>query len=63
MVTAKYISLRLTDRQREDIRKLIGRDAEALTLTVEELEEHSEPFRLRREEHLHELWVTLGLDD
>ena len=44
MDTTANIRLTLTPEQKEQIRKATGKDAEALELSVEELEERIAPF-------------------
>lgn len=41
--SSKIYQLKLTPKQREEVRELIGKDAEAVSLTVEELEERIAP--------------------
>ena len=60
--TNKRVLIKLTDEQKRGIKELTGKDAEAIECTQEELELKLAPT-LRREEHLHGLWVVLGLDD
>jgi hypothetical protein len=54
--------IRLTQEQKDEIRKATGLEPEALELTEEELETRKAP-KLPKEKHLHGLWVALGLDD
>lgn len=42
---SKRISLKLTKDQKNQIKQAIGKDAEALDLSVEELEERIAPMR------------------
>ncbi len=46
MSDAKKIRIELTNEQKEELKKVTGKDAEALELTAEELEERIAPFRL-----------------
>ena len=57
----RYI-IRLTKEQREELRIASGVEAEALEYTESELETRKAP-KLPKEQHLHGLWVALGLDD
>lgn len=45
MEKGKNFKLTLTDEQKQAIRQATGKDAEALELSVEELEERIAPFR------------------
>ncbi len=56
------VLIKLTDEQRQAIRELTGKDAECIECTQEELEMKLAPC-LSCAEHLHGLWVVLGLDD
>ena len=47
MDTTANIRLTLTPEQKEQIRKATGKEAEALELSVEELEERIAPFTRR----------------
>jgi len=58
----KRVLIRLTPEQRDAIRELTGVDAECIDCTQEELEMKLAPC-LTCEQHLHGLWVVLGLDD
>ena len=58
----KRVLIKLTEEQKRGIKELTGKDAEAIECTPEELEMKLAPT-LPREEHLHGLWVVLGLDD
>jgi hypothetical protein len=58
----KKVLIKLTDEQRKAIRELTGKDAECIECTQEELEMKLAPC-LPCEQHLHGLWVVLGLDD
>jgi hypothetical protein len=60
--TGRKVLIRLTPEQRAGIKELTGKDAEAIECTREELEMKLAPT-LTKEEHLHGLWVVLGLDD
>ena len=44
----KKIRIELTDEQKAELKKMTGKDAEALELTAEELEERIAPARLGR---------------
>jgi len=46
--TSKSISIKLTDAQKAQIKKATGKKADALELTVEELEERIAPAKLMR---------------
>jgi hypothetical protein len=46
-MTGKRVSLRLTPEQQQAVRALTGRDAEAIELGVEELEERIAPSRIQ----------------
>ena len=46
MSDAKKFRIELTNEQKEELKKVTGKDAEALELTAEELEERIAPFRL-----------------
>jgi hypothetical protein len=54
--------IRLTQEQRDEIRKATGLEPEALEYTESEIETRKAP-KLPKEKHLHGLWVALGLDD
>jgi len=58
----KRVLLKLTDEQKRAIKELTGKEAEAIECTQEELEMKLAPT-LPQAEHLHGLWVVLGLDD
>ncbi len=58
----KMVLLKLTEAQKKAIKELTGKDAEAIECTQEELEMKLAPS-LPQAEHLHGLWVVLGLDD
>jgi hypothetical protein len=58
----KKVLLKLTEEQKKAIKDLTGKDAEAIECTQEELEMKLAPA-LPPAEHLHGLWVVLGLDD
>jgi len=58
----KKVLIKLTDQQKKAIKELTGKDAEAIECTQEELEMKLAPT-LPQAEHLHGLWVVLGLDD
>jgi hypothetical protein len=58
----KKVLLKLTEEQRRAIKELTGKDAEGIECTQEELEMKLAP-KLPQTEHLHGLWVVLGLDD
>lgn len=47
MATSGTFHLTLTQEQRDQIRKTTGKEAEAIELTVEELEERIAPMRRR----------------
>lgn len=59
---SKRVLLKLTEEQRRAVKELTGKDAEAIECTQEELEMKLAPT-LPQAEHLHGLWVVLGLDD
>lgn len=75
MVATKSFRLRLTDEQREELSRVIGREVSVLEfpdLSLVTLSDAGEagvepppepPQTLTREEHLHRLWVVLGLGD
>ena len=44
MATGKRISLKLSPEQQKQVKQATGKNAEALELTVEELEERIAPF-------------------
>ena len=58
----KRVLIKLTEEQRNAIRELTGKDAECIECTQEELEMKLAPC-FPCEQHLHGLWVVLGLDD
>ena len=58
----KKVLLKLTEEQKRAIKELTGKEAEAIECTQEELEMKLAPT-LPQAEHLHGLWVVLGLDD
>ena len=58
----KKVLIKLTGQQKKAIKELTGKDAEAIECTQEELEMKLAPT-LPQAEHLHGLWVVLGLDD
>jgi hypothetical protein len=60
---ARHVSIELTERQREQIRAIVGRDTDRLRMTVDQLNQVCEPAALATEEHLHDLWVVLGLGE
>jgi hypothetical protein len=60
--TDQKVLIKLTDEQRHAIRELTGKDADCIECTQEELEMKLAPC-LPCAEHLHGLWVVLGLDD
>ena len=62
LATEQKVLIRLTEEQRVAIREITGRDAEAIECTADELADKLAPT-LPRQEHLHGLWVMLGLDD
>jgi hypothetical protein len=62
VATEQKVVIQLTDEQRRMIRDLTGVDAAVIECTAEELTDKLAPT-LPRQEHLHGLWVTLGLDD
>jgi uncharacterized small protein (DUF1192 family) len=45
MATTSNFRMTLTPEQKEEIRKVTGKDAEVIELSVEELEERIAPFR------------------
>lgn len=47
MSDAKKFRIELTAEQKEELKKMTGKDAEALELTAEELEERIAPSRFR----------------
>jgi uncharacterized small protein (DUF1192 family) len=47
MTTRPNIRITLTPEQKEEVRKATGKDAEAVELSVEELEERIAPMRKR----------------
>ncbi len=61
-VAKRRFIIRLTKEQREELRIASGVEAEALEYTESELETRRAP-KLPKEQHLHGLWVALGLDD
>ncbi len=61
-VAKRRFIIRLTKEQREELRIASGVEAEALEYTESELETRKAP-KLPKEQHLHGLWVALGLDD
>ena len=58
----RRIIIRLTKEQQEELRVASGIEAEALEYTESELETRTAP-KLPKAQHLHGLWVALGLDD
>ena len=46
MATSKRISLKLSPEQQKQIKQVTGKDASALELTVEELEQRIAPIKL-----------------
>jgi len=45
MSDAKKVRIELTNEQKEELKKMTGKDAEALELSAEELEERIAPSR------------------
>lgn len=48
MASPETFRMTLTPEQKEQVRKTTGKDAEAIELTVEELEERIAPMQLRK---------------
>ncbi len=48
MATSETFKMTLTPEQKEQVRKATGKDAEALELSIEELEERIAPMRRRK---------------
>lgn len=59
----QFVSVELTARQREQIAAILGRDTDRLRIRVDRLDELAEDAFLSAGEHLHDLWVVLGLGE
>ena len=47
MADQDRVSIRLTEEQQEQVKKATGKNAQAIELTAEELEERIAPFNLK----------------
>lgn len=75
MAAAKSFRLRLTDEQRQALKQALGREVAVLEFpdvtalepfergAAQPMPRPDPPITLSREEHLHGLWVVLGLDE